>query len=248
MNDADGIRGVFFDAFRTLIELEAGYPPAFAEVCRDFGTPVDASAVARVLPSIERRMERLERARDSLACSAEELARRWVAFNDEIFRALGLDADVEAFTTEIERRFDAGAYTRPYDDSLPTLETLRRCGYRVGVISNGTPGVANCLNLAGITERVEFVLVSGVVGWEKPAPEIFHMGLEASGLRPETVVFVGDHYEADVQGARAVGMQAVLIDRGGQSTQTDCPVVSDLNEFLHWLDGEQSSTGPPQST
>jgi len=136
----------------------------------------------------------------------------------------------------MERRFDTGEYIRAYDDSLPTIEALRRRGFRLGVISNGTPGVARCLEVAGVTERVEFVLVSALVGWEKPSREIFAMGLEAVGLRPDEVVFVGDHYEADIRGARAAGMQTVLIDREGRHNEADCPRVRDLTEFCQWLE------------
>jgi len=233
MND---IRGIFFDAFKTLIYLHPTYPGAFADVCRHFNYPVSEAAVARVLDDIERAMEQRWRSDAVFTCSPEELGRRWRALNRSIFRAVGVEGDADALSEEMERRFDSGAYTRTYEDSLPTIARLRQQGFRLGVISNGTPGVARNLGIAGITERMDFVLVSALVGWEKPAPEIFAMGLEAVGLQPAEVVFVGDHYEADIKGARAVGMQAVMIDREGRSTVDDCPIVRNLTEFCEWLD------------
>jgi len=236
-----GIRGIFFDAFRTLVDFHPSYPGAFAEVCRDFGYPVGERDVARVLPAIERAAREQVARKSDLRCSPEELSRRWVELNKAIFRALGIEGDVAALSHEMERRFDSGAYTRLYPETVAVLEALRERGFRLGVVSNGTAGIARCLEIAGITERVDFVLVSALVGWEKPAREIFLKGLEAVGLEADEVVFVGDDYEADVRGARAVGMEAVLIARAGGPAEADCPVVRDLNEFCEWLDGRKCS-------
>jgi putative hydrolase of the HAD superfamily len=230
------IRGVFFDAFKTLVYLHPTYPGAFAQLCHDFGYPVRECDVARVLDDIEAAMERQWRARSDLTCSPRELSRRWRLLNRAIFQAVGIDGDSDRLSEEMERRFDTGEYVRAYADALPALEALRRAGYRTGVISNGTCGVEPCLRLAGVTERVEFVLVSALVGWEKPAPRIFEMGCEAVGLAPGEVVFVGDHYIADITGARRIGMQAVMIDREGRAKDVDCPVVRSLDELQAWLE------------
>ena len=236
MSSISQVRGIFFDAFKTLVYLHPTYPGAFADVCRHFGYSVAEADVARVLDAIERAMEERWRLNGDFTCTPAELSRRWRALNRAIFQAVGVDGDADALSEEMERRFDTGEYIRAYDDSLPTIEALRRRGFRLGVISNGTPGVARCLEVAGVTERVEFVLVSALVGWEKPSPRIFTMGLEAVGLHPDEVVFVGDHYEADIRGARTAGMQTVLIDREGRHNEADCPLVRDLAEFCQWLE------------
>jgi len=232
----NGIRGVFFDAFKTLVYLHPSYPGAFADVARDFGYDVREADVARVLDDIERAMESQWRAQGDFACTPAGLSRRWRALNRALFQAVHLHGDADALSAEMERRFDSGAYVRPYADVLPTLEALRAEGFRTGVVSNGTSGVEHCLRAAGVTARVDFVLVSALCGWEKPAPRIFQMALEAAGLAAGEVVFVGDHYLADITGARQMGMWAVLIDREGRGAEVDCPVVRDLAEFRAWLE------------
>lgn len=235
----DEIRAVFFDAFKTLIDLNPSYAGAFADVCKDFGYPVTEAEVARVLPAIERMEEERLREQKDFAVTPEVLERRWIALNCAIFRAVGVEGDARALSEEMERRFAAGSYSRLYADTLPVLENLRERGFRLGVISNGTPGVARCLESAGVTERVDFVLVSALVGWEKPSPKIFRMGLKAVGLEPAQVVFVGDHYMVDIQGALSVGMHAVMINRDGRCAEVDVPVVDNLVEFCQWLDGRK---------
>lgn len=238
------IRGVMFDAFKTLIDLRPSYPGAFAEVCQHFGYEVREADVARILPEWERMENERYRQPGDFRCSAEEMHERWVELNGAIFRAVGVDGNARELSDEMERRFNSGRYTQAYEDALPALERLADEGYRLGVISNGTPGVAHCLELASITERVEFVLVSALVGWEKPAPRIFRMGLERLGLAPEEVVFIGDHIDVDVRGSRAAGMRPVMIDREGRiETPPHCPLVSDMNGFTTWLASQMS---PPK--
>jgi hypothetical protein len=67
----------------------------------------------------------------------------------------------------------------------------------------------------GLARYLDFVLDSGEVGVEKPDPRIFARALAEAGLRPSEAVYVGDFYSIDVVGARAAGMDTVLLDGGG---------------------------------
>ena len=48
---------------------------------------------------------------------------------------------------------------------------------------------------------------------------------------------VGDSYEADVGGARAAGMDAVLLDRDGTATVADVPIIRSLVELPQLVAG-----------
>ena len=83
-------------------------------------------------------------------------------------------------------------------------------------------------------------MISSRVGYQKPQREIFEHGLELTGVERERALHVGDSYGADVQGARAAGIQPVLIDRRigdasrvrDERRDVDVPVISDLYELL----------------
>ncbi len=124
--------------------------------------------------------------------------------------------------------------------SLPhTPEVMRRLtegGYRLGVISNADGRMEGALEVAGIREHVEFVIDSEVVGVEKPDSRIFEAGCAALDLTPEACVYVGDLYPVDYVGARAAGLQAVLLDPLGLHTEW-ADTVADLGELPKWLAG-----------
>ena len=64
-----------------------------------------------------------------------------------------------------------------------------------------------------LTEFFAAVVVSGEVGVKKPSPEIFSMALEATGLQPGDVAYVGDMVREDIEGSKAAGMTPILIER-----------------------------------
>ncbi|MGE5555497.1 MAG: HAD family hydrolase [Methanocella sp.] len=102
-------------------------------------------------------------------------------------------------------------------DAIATLKELHR-KYRLGVVSNfAIPEcVLKLLSNSGIDSLFELVIVSGAINRRKPSEEIFRQALEMMKLSAEEAVFVGDTIDADIEGAKAVGMKAVYIERRPQ--------------------------------
>jgi putative hydrolase of the HAD superfamily len=92
-----------------------------------------------------------------------------------------------------------------------TLERLRAAGLRLGVVSNSDGRVEAALRAAGLRDCFDVVLDSALFGAEKPDPAIFRAALEALRVAPDEALYVGDLYEVDVVGARAAGMEAILL-------------------------------------
>ena len=92
-----------------------------------------------------------------------------------------------------------------------TLERLRAAGLRLGVVSNSDGRVDAALRAAGLRDCFEVVVDSALFGAEKPDPAIFRAALDALGVAPEEALYVGDLYEVDVLGARAAGIDAILL-------------------------------------
>ena len=86
----------------------------------------------------------------------------------------------------------------------------------------GLPELLHSLELVG---QFDFLAVSSHVGFEKPHPRIFEWALEQADVPADTVVHVGDHLDADVRGAEAVGIAGVLIDRFDRFSADDCPLT-----------------------
>jgi HAD superfamily hydrolase (TIGR01509 family) len=96
-------------------------------------------------------------------------------------------------------------------------EALRWCkahGLRVALVTNtlsrGDAEVWEDWRRFGLADAIDAVASSHSVGWRKPHPAIFQHALDLTGARPEETVMVGDRLDADVAGAQALGMRAVL--------------------------------------
>jgi putative hydrolase of the HAD superfamily len=70
-----------------------------------------------------------------------------------------------------------------------------------------------------------------VEGVEKPDPAIFRIALDRAGVRPEEAIYVGDHPFFDVDPAREVGLQPVLVDRRGRHPDADAIRITSLEDL-----------------
>lgn len=103
----------------------------------------------------------------------------------------------------------------PEKDAIPTLTALREEGFRLGLISNAADdeNTQKLLDKGRFRPYFEFVLSSAAFGLRKPHPRIFQSALEHFKVSPKQAVMVGDTFEADVMGARHVGMKSIWITR-----------------------------------
>ncbi|MGA7402259.1 MAG: HAD family hydrolase [Candidatus Sulfotelmatobacter sp.] len=125
-----------------------------------------------------------------------------------------------------------------WDQVLPgTRKALDRIGarYRIAVISNADGKIENVLSRCGIAECFESITDSGIVGFEKPRPEIFEAALKTMNARADESLYVGDVYSVDFVGARNAGMQAVLFDVSGAYRDRKDPRVESVEELEEWL-------------
>jgi putative hydrolase of the HAD superfamily len=108
------------------------------------------------------------------------------------------------------------------------LARMRDRGLTLVVVSNSDGTAERSLDAAGLRPYLSLVIDSALVGYEKPDPRIFEHALRQSGARPERTLHVGDLYHADVTGARAAGIHALLLDPYDDWTGIDCDRAPDL--------------------
>jgi putative hydrolase of the HAD superfamily len=101
-----------------------------------------------------------------------------------------------------------------YEDALPVLDDLRRRGLKLGLISNGQRDLAEFA--AHHALDVDAMVGSRSHGRTKPHPSIFVAALRAVDASPAEAAMVGDSLEDDIEGARALGIRAILLDREGR--------------------------------
>ncbi len=158
----------------------------------------------------------------------------WVLFTERIIIGMGGKGDTYAAAVEMEGRWAQSAHFELYDDALPVLELLRERGLLIGLLSNSSRDLNEFV--AHHSLRADAVLTSLAHGKTKPHESIFRAMLDLLGVAPDEAVMVGDTVDDDVEGALAIGMRAVLLDREGRypgvegrlDDLRELPVVLDL--------------------
>jgi HAD superfamily hydrolase (TIGR01509 family) len=218
------VRAILFDAGNTLLRMD--YAAIAAELGR-LGTAVAPEAVERAewRARVRLDVEVLSDRAVELSTESQSTASCYVRF---LLAALGVvdERTIEALAAW-RRAYNPpeGLWTVADPEAEPALRLAREAGLGVAVISNSNGTVRSVLETLGLTRHVDFVIDSGEVGVEKPDPRIFRLALDRLGLDPPDAVYVGDIYSVDVLGARAAGLDAVLLDPGGCWGARDCPLA-----------------------
>ncbi len=119
------------------------------------------------------------------------------------------------------------------EDTRLTLQTLRKRGLKLGVITNGqVEWQQRKLDTLGIAEWFDAILISEAEGVRKPDPEIFRRALTRCDVEASEALFVGDNPDADVGGAMQAGLRAVWRVVPYWSCAHDVPRISQLSEVL----------------
>jgi putative hydrolase of the HAD superfamily len=138
----------------------------------------------------------------------------WIAFTEQIVLGMGGDPSAaRSCATDMVREWERHENFSLYEDALPVLDELRRGGIKIGLISNGQRDLEEFAEHHVLD--VDAVVGSKAHGRVKPHASIFVAALRALSVAPNETVMVGDSYEDDIEGARALGIRAILLDRDG---------------------------------
>ena len=122
-----------------------------------------------------------------------------------------------------------------FDDVLSTLKALKQQNFILGLLTNLAGDMVSICRQLGLEPYLDFVVTSKEAGADKPPP-IFLAVLGKAGVNASEAVHVGDQYKFDVIGARAVGINPILIDRYDIYPEvSDCPRIHSLTELAQHL-------------
>lgn len=202
-------RCVLLDALGTLVELE----PPWLHLAGASSEPLEGAFRAEMAYYREHSDE--GRDPDSLADLRRRSAR---VLSDELGRKVAVEEMMAAI------RFTA------YPDVAPALAKLRALGMRLVCLSNWDYSLPDVLAHVGLAEALDGVVTSAAVGARKPDPRLFEAALEVAGCAADEALHVGDTPTEDVEGARAAGIRALLIDRDGGGD------IESMRAIRHHLD------------
>jgi putative hydrolase of the HAD superfamily len=129
----------------------------------------------------------------------------------------------------------------PREGAIETLEHLRASGTKTGLITVCTEDVELLWPESAFAGLFDVEIFSNAVGLAKPDPRIYRLCCDELGVEPSEAVFVGDGANDELDGARRVGLRAILIHKPGQDPfwpevrTWDGPRVTSIPEVLEHL-------------
>jgi putative hydrolase of the HAD superfamily len=205
-----GIRAVFFDAVGTLLHPDPPAAEAYTAIGRRLGSRLDIQCIRSRFSLAFHRQEEADALQGYRTDEQREL-QRWQTIVAEVLDDV---SDPERCFAELYTHFAQPSAWRCEPSTQQVLDALAARGFAVGIGSNFDHRLR--LLVAEIPElrSVRHLVISSEVGSRKPAAKFFEAVATVAGLRPEQILYVGDDWVNDHEGARAVGLRPVLV---GQS-------------------------------
>jgi FMN phosphatase YigB (HAD superfamily) len=240
--EPQSVRALFFDVGYTLLAPYPSILDIVSQVCANHGQPVNRACLEARLPAAELALRARVRHAPQTWAEDHAISAIWTAYFTELLQVC-LDPAAPEFAGVVVAARAAYEHHASYDvfpDVVPVLRLLHARGLTLGVISDWDSGLGAILNAHGLNQYFDFAVVSATLRHAKPDPRLFETALRRADAIPDYALHIGDNYVLDVLGARAAGIQPVLIDRAGKvdPADVDVPVVRDLYGLLDLLELE----------
>lgn len=222
---------VFFDFFGTLVDYEPSTHPAY-------NAPLAFARRAGSTLSVDASNARWQRAWDDLETQAAHTGREYSMQQvaQRFWRSIGAPPLPDnAIDTLIAEYLDAWTVNvTPATAALDCVADLAT-DHRLTIVTNTHDRnlVPRLVRRFRLDTAIDTVIASVEVGWRKPHPEIFETAMRVRGAAPHDVVFVGDNWEADIEGPRRLGMSTVYV--GEPSVDRPSAAVDDLPGIIRSL-------------
>ncbi|MBS7636279.1 HAD family hydrolase [Candidatus Bathyarchaeota archaeon] len=224
------VKAVLFDLFDTLLLVEGGnafYTPCLQKLHK-FLTENGVDA------PFEKFMKVYFEVRDALYAEADKNLEE-PHFNIRVWKTLQrlgynyeLSDDVVTKATECFAQ-EFMKYVSLDENAVDVLQWLHG-KYKLGIVSNFA--IPECiwklLEKYNLKKFFDVIIISAEVNKRKPSPEIFQKTLKSLNVASHEAVFVGDTPSMDIEGAKNVGMKAILIIRRTSVTDTPKPTSATI--------------------
>ncbi len=153
----------------------------------------------------------------------------WFSFTERIVLGMGgVQPASHACAVEITRGWERHDNFELYEDTIPALAELRRAGLKIGLVSNSARDIHEFARHHALD--VDAGISSFHHGKTKPHASIFRAVLDLLEVEPAEAAMIGDAIEDDIEGALALGMRAILLDRAGRHPEFE-PRIEDLHSL-----------------
>jgi HAD superfamily hydrolase (TIGR01549 family) len=227
-------QAILFDLDGTLkISVPSGME-MFAEYARRLGISIDERAVKAGIRWSHWYWAQSPALLEDLSLDDEQAL--WTRYTRRLLEAVVADQADDGHAMAITQQFaDYAPEVRLNYGACETLTGLVAAGYTIGLVSNRRNPLDQVLADLGLEEMFALTMAAGEIDIYKPDPGILCEAMLRVSSEPESTVYVGDNYYADVACAREAGVTPVLIDPAGIFPEAECRVIRQLTGLLDWL-------------
>ena len=210
-------KAITFDVGGTLIEPFPSVGHVYADVAAEYGFKVIPAVLDKRFRSAWKDRGTFQHTRDD-----------WARLVDRTFGDLLARGATRVFFDALYARFAEAKSWRVFDDVWPTIQSLKRYGIPLGIISNWDERLHPLLRRLKLECPFTVIISSHQAGHLKPAKEIFRAAAEGLSCTSPEILHVGDSMKEDIEGAKAAGMQAFLLERPRNSLSDICSFQASL--------------------
>ena len=225
---------IFLDAVGTLFDVRGSVGEAYALLASRWGVKADAVVLNKAFFNSFKTAPPMAFPEAEFSEIRQLEYDWWETIAYQTFESTGLRdrfSDFYAFFAEVYDYFATAEPWYVYDDVKPALDKWRNRGIKLAIVSNFDSRIYDVLEALDLRDYFSEITISTNVGAAKPHPKIFTNALTINICEPEEVLHIGDSFSADYQGALAVGMKAVWLNRNGKKAP-----IPDANQRVSLLD------------
>jgi putative hydrolase of the HAD superfamily len=202
-----GVRAVVFDAVGTLLFPDPSASVVYAQVGSRYGSQLNADSIRTRFAKAFRAQEEIDR-RLGWRTSEEREKVRW---RHIVANVLTDVIDPDACFQMLFDHFSKPDAWRCDPSAAPLFRDLVKNGLMLGLASNYDSRLRSVLEGTPDLAAIQMVCISSEIGWRKPSPKFFDAVCHSAGVPPENILFVGDDFENDMQGAHQAGMRPLWL-------------------------------------
>ncbi len=228
----DSYKAIFFDVGGTLLTVHPSVGDVYAEQARPFGFTGSTDDLNLHFRKAWKDLGGMESLGQQKGLEVERVF--WRDVVKRTFDATGGLDDFETCFENIYEAFRSRDAWRLYEDVVASrlVDRLKEKGVILGIVSNWDSRLKEILDNLEIGHQFDFILASTVIGSAKPDPFIFEQALQLSGALPNEALHIGDEPATDITGAKALGIDAILIDRKNRYPDCDAKVIRSFMELV----------------
>jgi HAD superfamily hydrolase (TIGR01662 family) len=219
-------RAVFFDVDFTLIYPGPMFQGAgYRDFCARYGITTDPELFLQAVASASSLLDRAGGIYDPQI---------FIDYTRHIIERMGGSGPgVADASRDIYEEWAACQHFTLYDDVPDVIRELHARGLTIGLISNTQRCLASFQSHFALDGLFAVTVSSAAHGYMKPHPSIFQAALQQAGASVNEAVMVGDSLDHDIEGARRLGMRAVLVSRSGVPPlcPPDVPFITTLRDL-----------------